>query len=85
MMHSFAATFCPGLCFVSALIVAHLGALNQPPSQGVLMSCTDQDAEHGLLGNPNQIDGMVVALEIILLWINREAQNKHFKDFIYAF
>ena len=30
----------------------------------------------------NRIDGMAVAPEIILLWINREAQNKHFKDLI---
>ena len=47
-----------------------------------ITSCADQDAEHGLLGNPNRIDGMAVALEIIRLWINREAQNKHFKDLI---
>ena len=43
-----------------------------------ITSCADQDAEHGLLDNPNRIDGMDLALEIILLWINREAQNKHF-------
>ena len=42
---------------------------------------------HALIKMPNtvcynRIDGMAVALEIILLWINREAQNKHFKDLI---
>ena len=45
-----------------------------------ITSCADQDAEYGLLGNPNRIDGMAVALEMILLWINREAQNKHFNQ-----
>ena len=30
----------------------------------------------------NRIDGLAVALEMILMWINREAQNKHFKDLI---
>ena len=71
MMDSFVATFRSGLCFVSALAVALTSC-----------ACADQDAEHGLLGYLNRIDGMAVALEIILLWINREAKNKHFKNLI---